>query len=123
MQEIKIYNGRSVLVLPRTRKITLGGEVVATEVEMVSGRRVQYVKGYRQSFTAEWEWFPNDLLAQLTALLRKGGFWRVEYPDQDGEDKSGMFSVSYPQTAIFKFKDGKPMWYGVSLTFAAQEVI
>ena len=89
---------------------------------MVSGRKVQYMQGFRPSFTAEWDWFPNDLLAQLTALLRQGGFFKVNYPDQDGTEKSGKFSISYPSTGIFKFKDGKPMWYGVSLTFTAQEV-
>ena len=90
---------------------------------MVSGRKVQYVQGFRPSFTAEWEWFPNDLLAQLTNLLRQGGYFKVEYPDQDGTDKSGYFAISYPSTGIFKFKDGRPMWYGVSLVFTAQEVL
>lgn len=124
MQQLKIYNAQNqVLELPRTKKISMGGELVATEVTMVSGRKVQYVQGFRPSFTAEWEWFPNDLLAQLTNLLRQGGYFKVEYPDQDGTDKSGYFAVSYPNTGIFKFKDGKPMWYGVSLTFSAQEVL
>lgn len=124
MQTLKIYNAQNqVLELPRTKKISMGGELVATEVTMVSGRKVQYVQGFRPSFTAEWEWFPNDLLARLTNLLRQGGYFKVEYPDQDGVDKSGYFAISYPSTGIFKFKDGKPMWYGVSLTFSAQEVL
>lgn len=123
MQQLKIYNAQNQAIeLPRTKKISMGGALVATEVEMVSGRRVQCVQGFRPSFTAEWDWFPNDLLAQLTALLRQGGFFKVDYPDQDGNDKSGKFSISYPSTGIFKFKDGKPMWYGVSLTFTAQGV-
>ena len=124
MQQLKIYNAQNqVLELPRTKKISMGGELVATEVTMVSGRKVQYVQGFRPSFTAEWDWFPNDLLAQLTNILRQGGYFKVEYPDQDGTDKRGYFAVSYPNTGIFKFKDGKPMWYGVSLTFSAQEVL
>lgn len=124
MQTLKIYNAQGAAIeLPRTKKISMGGELVATEVTMVSGRKVQYVQGFRPSFTAEWEWFPNDLLAQLTNILRQGGYFKVEYPDQDGTDKSGYFAVSYPNTGIFKFKDGKPMWYGVSLTFSAQEVL
>lgn len=124
MQQLKIYNAQGAAIeLPRTKKISMGGELVATEVTMVSGRKVQYVQGFRTSFTAEWDWFPNDLLAQLTNILRQGGYFRVEYPDQDGTDKSGYFAVSYPNTGIFKFKDGKPMWYGVSLTFSAQEVL
>ena len=124
MQTLKIYNANNVAIeLPRTKKISMGGELVATEVTMVSGRKVQYVQGFRPSFTAEWEWFPNDLLAQLTNLLRQGGYFMVEYPDQDGTAKSGYFAVSYPNTGVFKFKDGKPMWYGVSLTFSAQEVL
>ena len=76
MQQLKIYNAQNQAIeLPRTKKISMGGALVATEVEMVSGRRVQYVQGFRPSFTAEWEWFPNDLLAELTALLRQGGFF------------------------------------------------
>lgn len=124
MRNIIIYTpSGGTISLPDTKKISMGGNMVATEVEMVSGRKVQYVQGFRPNFTAEWEWFPNDTLAELTALLRQGGYFAVKYPDQDGNDKEGKFNISYPATAIFKFKDDKPMWYGVSLTFTAQEVI
>lgn len=123
MRNIIIYSpSGGAISLPDTKKISMGGAMIATEVEMVSGRKVQYVQGFRPSFTAEWDWFPNDILAELTGVLRQGGFFRVDYPDQDGNDKSGSFSISYPTTGIFKFKDDKPMWYGVSLTFTAQEV-
>ena len=122
MQTLKIYNTQNVAIgRRRAEEVWVGGGGVAAEVTMVSGRKVQYVQGFRPSFTAEWEWFPNDLVAQLTNLLRQGGYFKVEYPDQDGTDKSGYFAVSYPNTGIFKFKDGKPMWYGVSLTFSAPE--
>lgn len=123
MDKIQITSGGTVLTMPRTRNIEMGGEIVAKTVTMASGRNVQYIQGFRPSFTAEWDWFPNDLLAELVQMLRGGGFFYVEYPDQDGNDHSGMFSISYPNTKVFRYVDGVPMWRGVSLTFTAQEVI
>lgn len=122
MEQLKIYTADGFLLLPKTRDLEVGGEVVSKEVTMAGGRRVMYVQGYREEIKAKWDWFPADQLAELTKLLRQGGFFKVAYPDQRGNECEGYFSITYPATEVFKFKDGKPMWHGVSLTLKAQEV-
>ena len=124
MEQLKLYTADGIcLTLPKTKQITMGGELAVKEVTMVSGRKVQYVQGFRPAFTAAWDYFPNDLLAEIISLLRKGGYFKVAYPGQDGKEKEGYFSISYPNTAIFCFRDKKPYWHNVSLTFSAQEVM
>ena len=89
---------------------------------MASGKLVKDIRGYRPIIKATWDYFPANSLTQLVTMLRQGGFYVVDYPDELG-DKSGSFKISYPETKIFKFVDGVPMWHNVELTFTAQEVI
>jgi hypothetical protein len=109
--------------MPKTKKFTVGGEIVSTEIEMASGKTVEEVKGYRAVINASWDYVPADIMAALTTMLRKGGFFTVGYPDSDGTDKSTKFKISLPTPGIFKFVNGTPMWYGVSLIMKAQEVV
>ena len=86
------------IIMPRVRAVTLGGEEVATEKAMASGRLVKEVKGFRATIRAEWEWLPVETVRRL-------------------------FSVNYPDVGIFRFVAGEPRWYGASLTMKAQEVV
>ena len=43
------------IIMPRVRAVTLGGEEVATEKAMASGRLVKEVKGFRATTRAEVE--------------------------------------------------------------------
>lgn len=124
MQQLKIYSkDQSMsLILPRTRKVSAGGEVAANEIEMADGSLVSYIKGFRHQMTYEWDWFPADLLAELTEILRQGGYFLVDYPDLDGSDKSGLFKIAMSNMGIFKFKNNIPMWRGLTLTLTAQRV-
>lgn len=110
------------IIMPRVRAVTLGGEEVATEKAMASGRLVKEVKGFRATIRAEWEWLPVETVRRLHELLRRGGYFLVEYPDPVAGVASGLFSVNYPDVGIFRFVAGEPRWYGASLTMKAQEV-
>lgn len=108
--------------MPRVRAVKVGGVEVANEITMASGKLVKEMIGFRTTITAEWDWLPAQTITDLHALLRQGGYFAVEYPDPVTGDAIGLFSVSYPETKIFKFNGTSPMWHGVSLTMTAQEV-
>lgn len=125
LDKIRIYSKdrSAVIEMPVTRSLTVGGVEVSEETTMVSGKLVRDVRGIRPVLTGEWEWLPVETVSALHILLRQGGFFYVEYPDPAAGDSSGMFSISYPTTKVFRFVDGVPRWYGASLTMTAQEVI
>lgn len=109
--------------MPRTKSIEIGGEYESKETTMASGKIVRDVIGWRTELTAEWEWVPAGLLAQLVPIARSGEFVTIQYPDSTGEDASGVFSIEIGEQKIFKFVGGEPMWYNVELTATAQEVV
>lgn len=124
MQQIKIYSKDESIsyTLPKVRAITVGGENVKKEIQMAAGNLVQYIQGFRPAITAEFDYFPADLLAQVTALIRQGGWFLVEYPDQDGQDKTGYFSITPSAMGVFRYREGKPIWHGLTLNFISRDV-
>lgn len=123
MTQITINDGKTTITMPKTKKITVGGEIVSDTVEMASGKIVSEIKGFRTAITAEWDYIPASDMALLTTMLRKGLFFTVGYPDPDGTDKSGKFTISIPTPGIFKFVNGVAMWHEVKLKMIAQEVV
>lgn len=111
------------IAMPRTKSIEIGGEYESKETTMASGKIVRDVIGWRTELTAEWEWVPAGLLAQLVPIARSGEFVTIQYPDSTGEDASGTFSIEIGEQKVFKFVNGEPMWYNVQLTATAQEVV
>lgn len=109
--------------MPRTKTIEIGGEYESKETTMASGKIVRDVIGWRTELTAEWEWVPAGLLAQLVPIARSGEFVTIQYPDSIGTDTSGVFSIEIGEQKVFKFVNGVPMWYNVQLTATAQEVV
>ena len=109
--------------MPRTKTIEIGGEYESKETTMASGKIVRDVLGWRTELTANWEWVPAGLLAQLVPIARSGAFVTIQYPDSTGTDTSGTFSIEIGNQKIFKFIDGEPYWYNVELTATAQEVV
>lgn len=124
MQQVKIWNKNedAYIELPITA-ISNGGEIVAKEVQMAAGNIVSYVQGYRPSFSMSWEYFPADLLAQVTSLIRQGGWFKCDYPDLDGADKTGYFKITPSQMGTFTFQEGKPFWRDLTMTFVSREVV
>lgn len=90
---------------------------------MAAGNLVQYIQGYRPTITATWNYFPSALLAEVTALTRLGGWFKVEYPDLDGGDKVGYFKITPSTMGTFCFENGKPFWKDLTLTFVSREVV
>lgn len=125
MQQLKIWDKEeeSYITLPRDHSLVNGGEVVAKEVQMAAGNIVTYVQGYRPSLSVTFDYFPADLLTQLTSLIRQGGWFKVDYPDLDGADKSGYFKITPSQMGVFAYRNGSPVWRGLTLTFVSREVV
>lgn len=120
---ISSRDGRTRVVMPRVRTVKVGGEEVSTEKEMASGKLVKEMRGFRAVVTAQWDWLPARTIRDLHALLRLGGYFSVTYPDPVDGAATGLFSVSYPETGIFRFVGEEPRWHGVSLTMRGQEVV
>lgn len=111
----------SGISMPRTKTLEIGGEAVAVEREMASGKYVRDIIGWRAELKANWEWLPADTLSQLVTLAKQGGYVAISYPTATG-DESGTFKITIGNQKVFKFVDGVPMWYNVVLTAEAQEV-
>lgn len=108
--------------MPKTKTLEIGGAFESVEATMASGKIVRDVIGWRTELAATWEWLPAGLLSQLVPLARSGGFIEIQYPDADGTNKTGNFTIEIGAQKIFKFVNGNPMWYNVELTATAQEV-
>lgn len=123
MDRIKIYNATKTdsILMPRCR-YSIGGEEVKVTTTMASGKVVTDTIGHRRIITASWEYVPDTDIKKLHSFLRSGAALTVEYDDIVDGPTEGVFVISYPETGIFKFIEGVPMWYGVSLTMTAQGV-
>lgn len=121
MDKITISKGATSVTMPRVRNITVGGIEECVEVEMASGKRVKEMIGFRKKVIAVWDWVPANKMRDLHLMLRQGGYFTVNHPDIDGEG-NGVFSISPPESKVFKYRDGEPFWHGVKLTMISQEV-
>jgi hypothetical protein len=123
LDKITISDGITIIEMPRVKNVAVGGEEVAVEVQMASGKLVKEMIGTRIVVTAEWDWLPADTVNALHTLLRQGGFFTVSYPDPSAGDVMALFSISYPTSRIFRFIGTTPCWHDVKLTMRAQEVV
>lgn len=120
--EIKISKGTASVAMPKTRKVSVGGEEVSTSTTMASGKIVKDIVGYRRIVTAEWDYVPAASITALLGILRQGGFCTVQYTDPEDGETSGVFDIDPPALDIFAYRGGAPIWHNVSLTMTAQEV-
>lgn len=109
------------IVMPRTRSLEIGGTDVSIETEMANKKWVKDYIGWRVELKANWEWVPEDTLKAVIQSVKSGRYLPIKYPTPNG-DASGNFKVTIGDQKIFKFKNGAPMWYNVSLAATAQEV-
>ena len=123
MDNITIYSSDKShsVTLPRVRDIEVGAEEESKTVTMASGKTVKDILGYRAKVTAVWDWIPADLVTELLNLLKTGAFLWVEYPAPDGSG-AGFFSIEYPTSSVFCYRDGIPVWHDMTLSMTAQEV-
>ncbi len=123
MDKIKITKENSIIEMPKVKNVRVGGVEVSKEIEMASGKKVKEMIGFRPTITAEWDWLPAQTITDLHLLLRQGGYFQVEYPDPATGYTTGIFSIAYPETKIFKFNGTEPRWHGVTLIMTSQRVI
>ena len=87
-------------------------------VEMISGRLVQEVRGYVQVIRAQYSYIDKDLWTSLSQVLRsKESFPVVYLPDDGAEMKTGTFVVTSLTDPTFSFSaGGVPYWTGLAFT-------
>lgn len=122
MTQIKISDNTTTITMPRTRKVTDAGELIYKEKQMASGLVVRDIKGFRPGFRYEWDYVPASTITTLVTMLRKGGFFTVDYFDVDGTDKQGVFSIEYPSFEVFTYRNGIPVWHNCVLKITSQGV-
>lgn len=123
LDKLIIYNSNNTAIeLPRTREITYADHQVFKEITTADGSRKRYVIGSRPEVIATWDYFPAELLTQVSNLARSCAFYQLDYPGIDGTDKTGLFSVATSTVGVFMYRNGRPVWHGLTLTFTAQNV-
>ncbi len=119
---ISSIDGTQTIMMPKTKDIILGADPVENKASMASGKTVKDITGFRITVDASWDYVPADTIVSLMSLLKRGGFFNVQYPSESG-DAFGVFEMDPPSLESYKFKDGRACWHNVSLSMKAQEVI
>lgn len=91
---------------------------LGTQVDMISGRRVLEVRGQVQIIEYAYDYMENDLMRQVSAVLRSGQSFLVSYlpDDSDTMTVSTFLTQAFPQPTFAFSRDGVPYWHNVSFT-------
>lgn len=112
-----ILNG---IALPETKKdkYQCYPAELGQKLDMISGRRIQEIRGIVQKITWSYGYLELDFGTQVLSVLRSGRPISVGYlPDDGAEMKSGEFWVESLTPPKFAFSvDGKPFWHGLGFT-------
>lgn len=117
-----ITDGNIVVTMPTTKNITHGGELEGVETTMSDGTKKTDVVGFRLAVTYSYTYIPAEDLATLHKLLRSGKYFSCTYLDVDNVEKTAVFSISYPQTSVFMYKNGVAVWHNATITLSSKEV-
>lgn len=108
------------VVLPQTSndKYSCYPDKLATQVDMISGRRVQEVRGTVQKISYAYDTLEIDTWRQLAAVLRSGTSFSVQYlPDDSDTMVSSSFLVESIQAPRFGFaRNGRGVWHDIAFT-------
>lgn len=93
-----------------------------TQVDMISGRRTQEVRGVVWIIEYTYDYMGNDLMRQVNAVLRSGqSFTAAFLPDSsDTMQVSTFLTQDFPQPGYAFSRSGVPFWHNV--TFTLREV-
>ena len=98
-------------------------EPLLVSVDMISGRRVQELRGKVWKATYSFDYMGNDLLRQVLAVLRSGApFPALVLPDDRDTMVSSTFvleSITQPTYAFSK--GGVGLWHNLSFTIREEE--
>ena len=112
------------VVLPQTSndKYSSYPELLASQVDMISVRRVQEVRGVVQKISYEYDTLDNDTWIALSAVLRSGLAFSVSYlPDDSSSMVSSLFLAESIGNPTFGFsRNGQAVWHNIS--FVLREV-
>lgn len=112
------------VVLPQTTKdrYSCAPEILSTQLDMISGRRVQEVRGRVTRISYAYDTLEPEKWRALAAVLRSGTPFEVTYlPDDSDEMQTSTFLVESIVNPVFGFaRDGKAGWHNIS--FALREV-
>lgn len=94
-------------------------EPLVTQVQMISGRVVQEVRGgkvYRPHY--EYDYLPDSIYRPLKAILASGqAFEAAVLPDDKDELVVSSYIVeSFTQPTFAFARGGKPYWHNISFT-------
>ena len=121
MDKVKLISDTKELIFARTRKLSVGQEVLDKTFVVASGRVVKDLIGYRTILTVEWD-APPAKMSELISMISANPFILVEYPDPQNGDSAEIFEISMPEPRIFVYKKGVPMWRDVQLEMRGQVV-
>lgn len=110
----------NTLYLPETTrdKYRCYPSLLSQQIEMITGRIVQEIRGTVQIIEYSYDYMGNDLMRQLNEVLRSGAPFPVAYlPDGADEMVSSMFlCTDYPTPDFAWSRNGVPYWHNVSFT-------
>ena len=111
----------SGIYLPESKydKFSCWEEPLVVSVDMISGRRVQEIRGgkiWRASYS--FDSMGTDKLRQVLAVLRSGGaFPAVVLPDTSDEMVSSRFVLEDITQPTYAFSvGGKGVWHNIAFT-------
>lgn len=91
---------------------------LSQQVEMISGRLVEEVRGHVQMIEYAYDFMGNDLMRQVLAVLRSGQSFPAAYlPDEGNQLVSSVFlctSITQPSFAFSR--RGIPYWHNFAFT-------
>ena len=112
------------VALPQTSndKYSCYPELLASQVDMISGRRVQEVRGTVQKISYSYDTLDNETWIALQNVLRSGLAFNVSYlPDNSNNMVSSLFLTESIGNPTFGFaRNGRAIWHNIS--FVLREV-
>ena len=113
-----ILNGGIALPETSKDKYRCYPSILNQQVEMISGRLVEEVRGTVQMIEYSYDYMGNDLMRAVLGILRGGTSFPVAYlPDEGNSLITGIFltqDISQPTMAFSK--GGIPYWHNFSFT-------
>lgn len=93
-------------------------KLLTEQLQMISGRVVQEVRGTVQTISAQYNYIDTTLLRSVMAVLRSGKPFPVTYlPDDSDTMAVGEFLVESMTNPTFSFSaGGVPYWTGLAFT-------
>ena len=113
-----ILNGQVALPQTSWDKYRCYPSILNQQVEMISGRMVEEVRGIVQMIEYSYDYMGNDLMRSVLGILRSGTSFPVAYlPDGADTLQSGMFlCTSLTQPVMAFSRRGVPYWHNFAFT-------